>query len=102
MTFLTLWVSVVNIIAEVANRYDAMWQQRKRVIDSLLLVSLIFRLVFSKNTQRYGTTMTEFWHNYHQMKFPLPQKQAISVLSSKRIETAGTAMKYAEKYRLMV
>ena len=79
--FLTLWGRVVNIIAEVAHRYDATWQKRKRVIDSLLLVFLIFRLVFSKNTQSYGTTITEFWHNCHKMKFPLPQKQAISASS---------------------
>ncbi len=79
--FLTLWGRVVNIIAEVANSYDATWQKRKRVIDSLLLVFLIFRLVFSKNTQSYGTTITEFWQNCHRMKFPLPQKQAISASS---------------------
>jgi len=79
--FLSLWGRVVNIIAEVASDYDASWQKRKRVIDSLLLVFLIFRLVFSKNTQSYGTTITEFWQNCHRMKFPLPQKQAISASS---------------------
>ena len=79
--FLNLWGKVVNIISEVALAYDATWQKRKRVIDSLLLVFLIFRLVFSKNTQSYGTTITEFWHNCHRMKFPLPQKQAISASS---------------------
>jgi len=79
--FLTLWGRVVNIIAEVSHSYDATWQKRKRVIDSLLLVFLIFRLVFSKNTQSYGTTITEFWQNCHKMKFPLPQKQAISASS---------------------
>lgn len=79
--FLNLWGRVVNIISDVANTYDATWQKRKRVIDSLLLVFLIFRLVFSKNTQSYGTTITEFWHNCHRMKFPLPQKQPISASS---------------------
>ena len=79
--FLSLWGRAVNIIAEVAQDYDATWQKRKRVIDSLLLVFLIFRLVFSKNTQSYGTTITEFWHNCHRMQFPLPQKQAISASS---------------------
>ena len=79
--FLNLWGRVVNIISEVALAYDATWQKRKRLIDSLLLVFLIFRLVFSKNTQSYGTTITEFWHNCHRMKFPLPQKQAISASS---------------------
>jgi len=76
--FLVLWGKVSSVIAEVSHRYDALWQKRKRVIDSLLLVFLIFRLVFSKNSQSYGTTITEFWHNCHRMKFPLPQKQPIA------------------------
>jgi hypothetical protein len=76
--FLQLWGRVVGIISEVAQTYDATWQKRKRVIDSLLLVFLIFRLVLSKNSQSYGTTISEFWHNCHRMKFPLPQKHPIA------------------------
>jgi hypothetical protein len=79
--FLKLWGRAVSIIAEVAHTYDVTWQKRKRVIDSLLLVFLIFRLVFSKNTQSYGTTITEFWHNCHRLQFPLPQKHPISASS---------------------
>jgi hypothetical protein len=80
-SFITLWGKVVGIISNVAQDFDASWQKRKRVIDSLLLMFLIFRLVFSKNSQGYGTTISEFWHNCHQMKFPLPQKQPISASS---------------------
>lgn len=77
-TFVALWGKVVTIISDVAQTFDATWQKRKRVIDSLLLVFLIFRLVFSKNSQGYGTTISEFWHSCHRMKFPLPQKSPIS------------------------
>ncbi|MCP4934581.1 MAG: IS4 family transposase, partial [bacterium] len=80
-SFLSLWGKVVTIISEVAQTFDETWQKRKRVIDSLLLVFLIFRLVFSKNSQSYGTTISEFWHHCHRMKFPLPQKQPISASS---------------------
>ena len=80
-SFVTLWGKVVMIISDVAQTFDVRWQQRQRVIDSLLLVFLIFRLVFSKNSQGYGTTITEFWHNCHRMQFPLPQKQPISASS---------------------
>lgn len=79
--FLHLWGKVATIIAEVAEDFDARWQKRKRVINSLLLVFLIFRLVLSKNTQGYGATITEFWQNCHRMKFPLPQKHPISASS---------------------
>ncbi|WP_221902056.1 hypothetical protein [Bathymodiolus platifrons methanotrophic gill symbiont] len=78
---MNLWGKVVMIISDVAQEFDAKWQKRKRVIDSLLLVFLIFRLVFSKNSQGYGTTIEEFWHNCLRMKFPLPQKKPISASS---------------------
>ena len=79
--FVALWGKVITVISEVAQTFDATWQQRQRVIDSLLLVFLIFRLVFSKNAQGYGTTISAFWHSCHRMKFPLPQKQPISASS---------------------
>ena len=80
-SFVNLWGKVVVIISDVAQEFDAKWQKRKRVIDSLLLVFLIFRLVFSKNSQGYGTTIEAFWHNCFRMKFPLPQKTPISASS---------------------
>ena len=80
-SFIALWGKVVGILSEVAQSFDATWQKRKRVIDSLLLVFLIFRLVLSKNSQGYGITISEFWHNCQRMKFPLPQKEPISASS---------------------
>lgn len=79
--FLKLWGRVVWTLAEVAHEFDQIWQKRKRVLDSLFLIFLIFRLVFSKNSQGYGTTITDFWHNCHKMKFPLPQNKPISASS---------------------
>jgi len=76
--FILLWGKVVHIISDVAQTFDQTWQKRKRVIDSLLLVFLIFRLVFSKNSQGYGTTLEDFWANCYRMKFPLPQKKPVS------------------------
>lgn len=77
-SFILLWGKVVHIIADIAQEFDKTWQKRKRVIDTLLLVFLIFRLVFSKNHQGYGTTIEDFWANCHRMKFALPQKKPIS------------------------
>ena len=79
--FVTLWGKVVAIISSVAQDFDKTWLKRRRVIDSLLLVFLIFRLVFSKNSQGYGTIISEFWFNCHKMKFPLTQKKPISASS---------------------
>lgn len=76
--FVSLWENVIHIFHEVAAEYDQKWRVRKRVIDTLMLMLLIFRLACSKNTQSYGTTIDELWNNCKQLKWPLPQKSSIA------------------------
>jgi len=76
--FVALWENVVEILHEVAAEYDKKWRVRKRVIDSLMLVLLIFRLVTSKNSQSYGTTIDDLWDSCDRLKLPLPQKASIT------------------------
>lgn len=76
--FVSLWEEVVHIFHEVAAQYDQKWRVRKRVIDSLILMLLIFRLVCSKNAQSYGTTIDALWDSCEKLKLPLPQKNSIA------------------------
>jgi len=76
--FVALWEHVVHIFHDVAAEYDHKWRVRKRVVDTLMLMLLIFRLVCSKNTQSYGTTIDALWDNCRQLKWPLPQKESIA------------------------
>lgn len=76
--FVALWEQVMHIFHAVAAEYDQKWRVRKRVIDTLMLMLLIFRLVCSKNTQSYGTTIDELWNNCQQLKLALPQKSSIA------------------------
>jgi len=79
--FVALWEKVVHILHEVAARYDQKWRVRKRVIDSLMLMLLIFRLVSSKNTQSYGTTIDDLWNSCEKLALPLPQQSSIAASS---------------------
>ena len=76
--FVSLWEQVVHILHNVAAEYDQKWRVRKRVIDSLILMLLIFRLVSSKNTQSYGTTIDDLWDSCEKLELPLPQKNSIA------------------------
>jgi len=77
-SFVSLWEKVVHVIGSVAADYDPQWRQRKRVIDTMMLMLLIFRLVSSKNTQSYGTTIDDLWDNCEALKLALPQKSRIA------------------------
>jgi len=77
-SFITLWENVVEILHQLAAEYDAKWRIRKRVIDSLMLMLLIFRLVSSKSSQSYGTTIDDLWDSCDRLKIALPQKSSIA------------------------
>ncbi len=76
--FVALWEKVVKVISEVALQHDEQWQVRKRVINSMLIILLVFRLVCSKNSQSYGTTIDELWDSCDRLNLPLPQKNSIA------------------------
>jgi len=76
--FVSLWEEVVHILHDVAAEYDQKWRVRQRVINSLMLMLLIFRLVSSKNTQSYGTTIDDLWDSCGKLKLSLPQKASIA------------------------
>jgi hypothetical protein len=108
--FIVLWEKVITIINEIASQYDEQWQVRKRVINSMLIILLIFRLVCSKNTQSYGTTIDELWDNCAKLNLPLPQNGSIAPSSfcTARMKLDETAFKqinqkiittYAQKYQ---
>jgi len=77
-SFLELWKNVLHIIRDVAADYDEKWQVRRRVIDTLLLMLLIFRMVTTRNKSGYGTVIDELWDNCLQYDLALPQKESIS------------------------
>lgn len=77
-SFVKLWERVVHILHEVAQEYDGKWQVRKRVLNSLLLLLLIFRLVSSKNSQSYGTTIDELWDSCNKLDISLPQPASVA------------------------
>jgi hypothetical protein len=77
-SFVGLWEKVGYIFHDVAADYDRKWRLRRRVIDTLMLLLLIFRLVTSKNRQSYGTTIDDLWDHCQRLSLTLPQKNSIT------------------------
>lgn len=77
-TFVALCKKVVYLFHEVALEYDKQWRVRERIIDTLMLMLLIFRLVTSKHAQGYGTVIDELWDSSESLGLPLPQKNSIA------------------------
>ncbi len=79
--FVAMWTNVVDILHEVAQEYDRRWRVRKRVLGSLLLMLLIFRLVTSKNSQSYGTTIDDLWDSCDKLGLSMPQEHSVKPAS---------------------
>jgi hypothetical protein len=73
-----LWQRVIGLLSSVADEFDTQWQQRRRVINTLLLMLFIFRLVFSKNQQGYATTIVELWAQCRSLSVSLPQSKPVA------------------------
>ena len=76
--FVQLWQEVISLLFDVASEFDAKWQQRKRVINTMLLMFFIFRLVSSKNHQNYSITTLELWSQCQQLNISLPQSKPVA------------------------
>jgi len=98
-SFISLWEKVAHIFHEVAADYDRKWRQRKRVINTEMLMLLIFRLVASKNTQSYGTTIDDLWNNCENLQLALPQTSSIvpSSFCAARQKLEENVFKYANQ-----
>lgn len=76
--FIVLWQRIAHIVFTVAEDFDQQWRVRKRIIDTRLLILIIFRLVLSKNKQGYGATMVELWDQCRMMDIPLPKATPVA------------------------
>ncbi|WP_121543016.1 hypothetical protein [Candidatus Rickettsia colombianensi] len=51
---LIFWSEVNEIFKKVSDKFDSKWQTRKRVLNTQILVTFLFKLVQSYNKQGYG------------------------------------------------
>ena len=56
-----LWSGIVATLVEVAHRHELLWQRRRRVLNTLVVVLFMFRLVFWKERPGYAATLAERW-----------------------------------------
>jgi len=75
---LGFWSTIAPLIRSLAEGFDATWQKRGRVTDTMLLVLIIFRLVATRAKKGYGSTIDEVWETCRNQGLPLPQKNPIA------------------------
>jgi len=59
--FVDLWMDVSSSLMEICSQFDKRWQKRARIINSAFLATAILKMVWSKNTEGYGSNLAAFW-----------------------------------------
>lgn len=72
------WQNILETLVTVTQQYDRVWQQRQRLLNTLLIVLFIFRLVFSKGQQGYAITLAELWEQCRTLQIALPKATPVS------------------------
>lgn len=55
------WHQVIETFKSISKKYDEKCFERKRVLDSFLLVIMIIKMVQARNSQGYAITINDFW-----------------------------------------
>ena len=76
--FVQLWQDIIGSVARVARAYDAEWIQRRRVLNTLLIVQFVFRLVFAPDRRGYATVVGELWDQCQRLGLELPRREPVS------------------------
>ena len=91
--FLLAWQELVAAATSAAAAHDRVWQVRRRVINTLLVVLFIYRLIFSGNG--YTATLAALWEQCRACGIALPQPEpvAASSMSAARAKVDETVFK---------
>ncbi len=81
--FQKIWTQIAKDVEEVADEYGG-WQKRHRIVDTFMLVMLIFRIALSRGRQSYALIIESFWNSSIKNGLDLPQSNPIAPSSFSR------------------
>ncbi|MDE0532712.1 MAG: IS4 family transposase [Albidovulum sp.] len=79
--FTEMWREIIDDAADLAAEHDGEWMQRRRVLNSLIVMLFIFRLVVSRGEKGYGTALQELWTACRRLGVELPQDRPVAASS---------------------
>src|SRR5437868_5984192 len=62
--FLEMWKEIKELFEDIFKKYDKLWIERERKINTQFLVLFIFRLVMPKDERGYANTLLEIFYNF--------------------------------------
>jgi hypothetical protein len=85
--FLAMWTEIKELFENTFKKYDNLWIERERKINTKLLVLFLFRLVIPKDERGYANTLLEIFNNFLDKDIQdVPKSLAASSLCEARMK----------------
>lgn len=75
------WSSVKKIIDRLCEDYDALWQKRHRILNTKIIVIMIFKMILSDRHRGLTINLAELWDSCTEKGIGLPQKRSVTASS---------------------
>lgn len=75
------WSSVKEIVDRVCEEYDDLWKKRNRILNSKIIIMIVFKLILGDRRQGLTTNLTEFWVACTEKGIELPQIKSVTASS---------------------
>ena len=72
------WSKIIEATHRIARHYDGQWLQRRRTINTQLILLFVFRLVMSPERLGYRITLSELWEQCRNCGIELYQQHPVS------------------------
>lgn len=72
------WIKASELFESTCSEMDKVWQKRKRILTTQLLVIFILKMVLSKNKQGYGSSLDLLWETCAEKNITLPQINSVA------------------------
>ena len=76
-----MWLQILHAATALAEAHDLRWRQRRRVLNSLIVMLFVFRLVLSRGGKGYATVVAELWEQCRKLGISLPQREPVAASS---------------------
>ena len=76
-----MWLQIIDAATALADAHDLRWRQRRRVLNSLIVMLFVFRLVLSRGEKGYASVVAELWEQCRKLGIVLPQREPVAASS---------------------
>ena len=75
------WSSVKKIIDRICKSYDVLWQKRNRILNTKIIIMMIFKIILSARRQGFAINLGELWDSCAEKDIVLPQNKSVTASS---------------------